>query len=46
MNAVFFFLLVLLDWSFANGMGKVPYSTCKFIEGESSWPLYSCSCNS
>lgn len=35
--------LLFSDWSFANGMGEMPDSTCKFVEGESSGSLCGCS---
>lgn len=45
-NECFFLLLILSDWSFANGMGKMPYSSGEVIKGEGSWPLCSCSSQS
>lgn len=45
-NKCFFLFLILSDRSLANGMGKMPYSSGEVIEGEGSWPLCSCSCQS
>lgn len=39
-------LLLFLDWSFANGLGEMPDSTCTFVEGESSGSLCGCSIKS
>lgn len=34
------------DWASSNGMGKMPYSTCKFFKGKGSWSMCCCACKS